>query len=217
MPDNVDSGNKADSESEEYAPAIISLEPVVAYLDDFDCNNPTKNKGEWVLNENIAFDYSLCLEDVSVNVTSLRMPLPISKMACMHIQVNEGFVFIVLPSKMDQSPIIFGRGRAQAPKSRESYDNLEPPQFFHYARPTHRMMRRMWYSLNRGDGLNFGKGRRIPLQAFISEGKPSNYYDRKCRGLVYVTPPSQSESEFDESLPRNHQTRPVGTLILVWR
>ena len=67
MPDNVDSGNEADSESEEYAPAITSLEPVVAYLDDFDCNNPTKNKGEWVLNENIAFDYSLFLEDVSFN------------------------------------------------------------------------------------------------------------------------------------------------------
>ena len=39
LPDDVDSGNKADSESGEDAPAIFSIEPIVAYLDDFDCNN----------------------------------------------------------------------------------------------------------------------------------------------------------------------------------
>ena len=110
--DDVDSGNEVSSESEEDMPATISIEPIVAYLNDHDCNNPTKNKGGWVLNENIAFDYSVCLEDVSVNVSSLHMPLPISKMASMHIQDNERSVFIVLSSKRDQSPIVFGRGRA---------------------------------------------------------------------------------------------------------
>jgi len=35
-------------------------------LNDYDCNDPTENEGEWILNENIAFDYSLCLEDVTI-------------------------------------------------------------------------------------------------------------------------------------------------------
>jgi len=81
----------------------------------------------------------------------------------MNIEDNEGSVFIVPPNKRDQSPIIFGRSQAQATTSKESDDDLEPPQFFYYARSAHRMMKRMGHSLNRGDGLNFGKGRRISL------------------------------------------------------
>jgi len=95
--------------------ATFSINPIIAYLNDLDCNNSTKNEGEWVLNENVAFDYSLCLEDVfkSIDISSLYMPLPISEIACMHIEDNEGHVFIVPPSKRDQSPIVFGRGQAQ--------------------------------------------------------------------------------------------------------
>jgi len=63
----------------------LSIEPIVAYLNDYNCNKPAENEGEWVLNENISFNYSLCLEDVSVNVRSLHMPLLISEIACMHI------------------------------------------------------------------------------------------------------------------------------------
>ena len=81
----------------------------------------------------------------------------------MQIQDNEGSVFIVPPCKRDQTPIVFDRGRAQAQIPREPDDDLEPPQFFHYAGLAHRMMKRMGYSLNHGDGLNFNKGRRIPL------------------------------------------------------
>ena len=142
LADDIDSGNEADSKSEEDAQATI-IEPIVAHLNDYVRNDPAKNEGEWILNENIVFDYSLCLEDVSVNVRSLHMPLLISKMACMHIQDNEGSVFIVLPSKKDQSPIVFGRGGAPAPTSRELDDDLEPPLFFHYTRSTHRMMKRI--------------------------------------------------------------------------
>jgi len=104
--DDVNSGNEVDSESEEDVPATISVEPIIAYLDDFDCNNPVENEGEWVPNENITFDYSFYLKELSVNVRSLHMPLPISKMACMHIQDNEGSVFIFPPCKRDQSPIV---------------------------------------------------------------------------------------------------------------
>jgi len=55
------------------------------------------------------------------------MPLPILKMACMQVQYNEESAFIVPPCKRDQSPIIFGRGQAQALISRESDNDLEPP------------------------------------------------------------------------------------------
>jgi len=80
LPNDIDSGNKTDSESEEDALATFSMEPIVAYLDDPDCNNSTESKGEWVLNENVDFDYSLCLKDVfkSVNISFLDMPSPIA-------------------------------------------------------------------------------------------------------------------------------------------
>ena len=103
--------------------------------------------------------------------------------------------------QLSTTPIIFGRDRAQAPIPRASDDDLEPSQFFHYARSAHHMMKRMGYSLKCGDGLNFSKGRRVPLQPFVPEGKPPNYYDRGCRGLGYVTPPLQSETESDKSPP----------------
>jgi len=61
---DVDSGNEADSKSGEDAPAIFSIEPIAACLDDFDCNNLIENEGEWVLNETVAFDYFLYLDDV---------------------------------------------------------------------------------------------------------------------------------------------------------
>ena len=44
------------------------MELIVAYLDDPDCNNLAENEGEWILNENVAFDYSLYLEDVFKSV-----------------------------------------------------------------------------------------------------------------------------------------------------
>ena len=51
------------------------------------------------------------------------------------------------------------------------------------------MMRKMGYSLQRENGLNFGKRRRDFLRNFVPKKKPANYYDKTCRGLGYVTPP----------------------------
>ena len=101
LPNDIDSGNEVDSKSEEDAPDTFILEPIIVYLDDPDCNNPAENESEWVINENVAFDYSLCLENVfkSIDISSLHMPLPISKMTCTHIEANEGSVFIDPPSK----------------------------------------------------------------------------------------------------------------------
>jgi len=85
-------------------------EMIIVYLDDPDCNNSADNGDEWILNENVNFDYFLCCDDVysPIDMSPLYMPLPMST-ACMHIEENDGSVFVVPSSKKDQSPIIFGR------------------------------------------------------------------------------------------------------------
>ena len=109
---DIDSDNDMDSESGEDPEASFDEKPIVAYLNDADCNNSADNGDEWVLNENINFDHSLYYDIVNspVDMSPLHMPLPMS-MACMHIKENDGSVFIVPSSKKDQSPIIFGRAR----------------------------------------------------------------------------------------------------------
>ena len=62
-------------------------------------------------------------------------------------------------------------------------------------------MKEMGYNLRRGEGLNFRKGRWIPLQPFILKKKSVNYYDQTRRGLGYITPSVQSDSESEKSLP----------------
>jgi hypothetical protein len=54
-------------------------------------------------------------------------------------------------------------------------------------------MERMGYDTHKGEGLNFNRGRRTPLQPFEPRGF------RKRRGVGYVTPPLQGESEDDIS------------------
>jgi len=66
LADDVDSGNEVDSESEEDASATISIKLIIAYLDDFDCNNPAKNEGDGSLIR-ILLLITLCI---------LRMYLP---------------------------------------------------------------------------------------------------------------------------------------------
>ena len=51
LPNNVDNGKEVDLELEEDVSATFIMVPIVAYVDDPDCNNPAENKGEWVLNE----------------------------------------------------------------------------------------------------------------------------------------------------------------------
>jgi len=134
LPNDTDSGNEADSESGEDPTVSFDEELIIAYLDDPDCNNSADNSNEWILNENINFDYSLCCDDVysHIDMSPLYMPLPMST-TCMHIEENDGSIFVVPSSKKDQSPIIFGRVRHWITSSKNSDKDLEPPQFFHYA------------------------------------------------------------------------------------
>jgi len=85
-------------------------------------------------NENINFDYFLYCNNVNspIDMSPLHISLPMS-MACMYIEENNESVFVV-PSFKDQSPIIFGRVRHWITTSSDSDEDLEPPQFFHYAR-----------------------------------------------------------------------------------
>jgi len=57
-----DSGNEADSESEEDTPATFALKPIVAYFNDPKCNNPIEDDGEWVINENDTLDYPVSVD-----------------------------------------------------------------------------------------------------------------------------------------------------------
>jgi len=54
------------------------------------------------------------------------MPLPMS-VTCMHIEENDESVFVILPSKKDQSPLIFGRVWHWITTSNDSDKDLEPP------------------------------------------------------------------------------------------
>ena len=157
---------------------------------------------EWVINDNVSFDYSLCHDNVispTELLTSYHMPIPSSMKACAYVEDSHGATFIVPPTKKNQLPITFGRVQTRIYIPGNSEEELPPPQFYHYSRTSRKIMERMGYNLRQGDDLNFGKGHRIPLQPFVPKGKPQNYYDRTCRRLGYVTPPEQSKPE-DESL-----------------
>ena len=102
LPNDINSGNEADSESGDDPEVPFDKEPIMAYLNDHDCNNSADNGDEWVLNENVNFDYSLYCDDVNspVDMSHLSLPLPMLT-ACMYIEKNDGSVFIVLSSKKD--------------------------------------------------------------------------------------------------------------------
>jgi len=46
LSEDVDSGNEANSEPEEKAPATFAFKPIAAYFNDLECNNPTEDDGE---------------------------------------------------------------------------------------------------------------------------------------------------------------------------
>jgi len=70
LPNDVDSCNEVNSKSKEDLAAIFTLELIIAYLDDPDCNNPAENEGEWVLNENVAF-VTFCVLKMYLNLSIL--------------------------------------------------------------------------------------------------------------------------------------------------
>jgi len=110
LPEDDDSGNEIDSESEDDTLATFSCEPIVAYFNNSQCNNPIGDDDEWVIKENITFDYpeSVKLFEFVDNI-SLHMPLLILSMTSTPAKCGEGSVFVVPPSKRSQLPIVSGR------------------------------------------------------------------------------------------------------------
>ena len=122
------------------------------------------------------------------------MPLQMST-TYVHIEENDGSVFIVLPSKKDVvSPILdyyirqFGR-RLRA-SIILSLCTIEAP----YDERNGIWLTSMWRP-------EFWKKTMHPFTTFVSKGKPTNYYDQTHRELGYTTPPIQSDSEPKKSLP----------------
>ena len=129
------------------------------------------------------------------------MPLSMLSVTSTSVENGEGSVFVVPPSKKNQSLIVFGRVQPWMSAVIDPGSYSEPSQFFYCVRSAHKMMRRMGYNLQRGNGLNFRRGRRGLLWTFVLKGKPADYYDKTRRRLGYITSPARSQSEEDESLP----------------
>jgi len=105
-----DSDNEADSESEEDTLGTLAFKPIVAYLNDPQCNNLIGDDDEWVINENITFDYPVSVDLFkSIDNSSLHMPLSMLSMTSTPVEHGEGSVFVIPPSKRSQLPIVFGR------------------------------------------------------------------------------------------------------------
>jgi len=131
LPNDVDSDSEADSESGEDPAVYFDEEPIIAYLNDPDCNNSVYNGDGWVLNENINFDYPWCCDNLNspIDLSPLHMPLPMS-MAYMHVEENDRSVFVVPSSTKDQLPIIFGKLWHWITTSNDSDEDLEPRNSF---------------------------------------------------------------------------------------
>ena len=76
LPDNDDSSSEADSEFEGDTPATLVGEPIVACFNNPQCNNLSEDDEEWMINDNVTFDYHASVELLeSVVNSSLHMPL----------------------------------------------------------------------------------------------------------------------------------------------
>ena len=130
MPNDDDSGNETDSESEGDTPAILVGEPIVASFNNLQCNNPAEDDDEWVINDNVIFDYPASVELLeSVVTSSLHIPVHKPSMTSTSVECMEGSVFVIPLSKRSQSPIIFGKAQLQRSTITDSSSDSEPRKF----------------------------------------------------------------------------------------
>ena len=113
---------------------------------------------------------------------------------------------MIPPSKRSQSLIVFGRVQPRMFAVTDSGSDSEPTNFplFTINAPYDE---KNGYNLQCGSDLNFGRGRHGLLRTFTPKGKPTNYYDKICRGLGYVTPPlsfSPKETNLCRHIPLVH-------------
>jgi len=126
--ESEDSGNVADSEPEEDAPTIFAFKPIVAYLNNPECNNPIESNDEWVINENVTFDYPISVDVFKSRDNSFQyMPLSMLSMTSTPVENGEGSVFVIPPSKMSQSPKVFSRVQPRMFVVTDLGSDSEPP------------------------------------------------------------------------------------------
>jgi len=113
-----DSGNEADLESDEDMPATLAFKLIVAYFNVPKCNNPIEDDDEWVINENVTFDYPLSVDD-----TSFHMLLSMISVTSTPVETEKGSVFVIPSSKRSQLLIVFGSVQPQMSAVTDS----EPP------------------------------------------------------------------------------------------
>ena len=142
-------------------------------------------------------------------LTSLHAPLRSSFTACQRFSDVQETFFKVAARRKGQKLILFGGVESDSIIQEDSESDVEPPQFSHYEPDVLRMIENMGYDPTSGLGLNFGKGRRTLLRSFVPKGKALDYFHRTRRGLGYVSTPTPSASESEESLYHDHSS---GTL-----
>ena len=90
LPDNDDTGNEADLESEGDTQATLVGKPILAYLNP-QCNTLSEEEDEWVINDNISFDYPVSVELLeSVTDSSLHMSLHKPSTSRIFVECIEG-------------------------------------------------------------------------------------------------------------------------------
>ena len=91
LPDDDESGNEADSESEAGMPAILIGEPIIACLNNSQCNTPSEDEGEWVIND---YPATVGLFE-SITDSSLHMPLHKPSASSTPMEPAEGAVLML--------------------------------------------------------------------------------------------------------------------------
>ena len=128
MPDDDDNGNEADSEFKTDMPVTLVDEPVITCFNNLQCNAPSEDEDEWVINDNISFDYPVSVELFeSVKDSSLHMPLHKLNTSSTPVELIEGSVLVVPPSKEGQLPIVFGKAQLQRSAAADSSSDSDTP------------------------------------------------------------------------------------------
>jgi len=144
QPEDLDSGNEADTVPKIEKEYLWKLKPLVTSIDKLNFNNTANVEGEWVINKNLDLTYfsvlasDSVLSDTSTDVDNdplsvinvlISLHAPIRSSLMVHEKTNdEQGAFFEVPAKhRGQKPILFWRIKPE-PIARESLkDNAESP------------------------------------------------------------------------------------------
>ena len=132
--------------------------------------------------------------------TTFHAPVSSTLLADKAIEGARGIFFEVPASRPDQKPILFRRyQREDFPRSREMDEQGEPDYSWVSPKVTS-MMERWGYRFEDKEGLNYGKGRRTPLEVCSARGVKDH------RGLGYSTMPDQSDVDSNPLARYDHSS-----------